>query len=122
MTMPNYAIWFGRLLVLVGIIGYAYGMYNGNASLTALIPAVFGIVLMVLGHISQAKESMRKHLMHVAMLFGTLGFLLPAGRLLSKIGEISMNAAVVSQIAMAVICLIFVILGIRSFIDARRSA
>jgi hypothetical protein len=121
MTMPNYAIWFGRLLVLVGIIGYAYGMYNGNASLTALIPAVFGIVLMVLGHISQAKEPMRKLLMHVAMLLGALGFLLPAGRLLSKIGEISMNAAVISQIAMAAICLIFVILGIRSFIDARRS-
>jgi hypothetical protein len=119
--MPNYAIWFGRLLVLVGIVGYAYGMFNGNASLTALIPAAFGIALMVLGHLAAAKDSMRKHLMHIAMLFGALGFLLPAGRLLSKIGDLSLSAAVVSQIAMAVICLIFVILGIRSFIDARRS-
>ena len=119
--MPNYAIWFGRLLVLVGVIGYGYGMFNGNASLTALIPAVFGVVLMLLGHISVAKESLRKHLMHVAMLIGLLGFILPAGRLISRAGEITMSAAVLSQIAMAVVCLVFVILGVRSFIEARRS-
>lgn len=119
--MPNYAIWFGRLLVLVGVVGYGYGMFNGNASLTALIPAVFGIVLMVLGHISIAKESLRMHLMHLAMLIGLLGFLLPAGRLISRFSEVTLSAAVVSQIAMSVICLAFVILGVQSFIAARRS-
>ena len=122
MTMPNYAIWFGRLLVLVGVIGYGYGMFNGNASLTALIPAVFGVLLMLLGHVSVAREPLRKHLMHVAMLIGLLGFLLPAGRLIPRIGELTFSAALVSQLAMAVICLIFVILGVRSFIAARRSS
>lgn len=118
--MPTYAIWFGRILVLIGIIGYGYGMFAGNASLTALIPAVFGLILMVLGHYAIAKEPWRKHLMHLAMLFGLLGFLLPAGRLFSRMSELTLSAAVVSQFAMSIICLVFVVLGVRSFIAARR--
>src|ERR1041385_2065874 len=95
--MPNIAIWGGRLLVLIGIVGYAYGMYEGNASLTALIPAAFGIVLMLLGHLSVAKENLRKPLMHAAVIIALLGFILPAGRLISKIGTISLSAAVVRR-------------------------
>jgi hypothetical protein len=118
-NMPNTAIWFGRLLVLVGIIGYGYGMYAGNASVTAFIPAAFGILLMLLGHIAVASEGLRKHLMHAAVVIGLIGFILPAGRLISKLSELSISAAVVSQIAMAVICLVFVVLCIRSFAAAR---
>ena len=118
--MPNTAIWAGRLLVLIGIVGYAYGMYEGNASLTALIPAAFGIVLMLLGHLSIAKENLRKHLMHAAVVIALLGFILPAGRLISKISSISLSAAVVSQVAMALVCLVFVVLAVRSFIAARK--
>ena len=119
--MPATAIWFGRLLVLLGIIGYAYGLYGGNASFTAFIPAAFGIVLMILGHLSVAKESLRKHLMHAAVVVAFLGFILPAGRLVSKLSDLTMSAAVVSQTAMAVVCLIFVILAVKSFADARRN-
>ena len=119
--MANYSLWFGRLLVLVGIVGYGYGISAGNASLTALIPAAFGVVLMVLGYIAKRSAS-PKMAMHIAMLFGLLGFILPAARLVSKLGDLTMNAAVVSQIAMAVICLLFVILGIRSFVAARSGA
>ena len=119
--MPTHAIWIGRLLVAVGIIGYGYGMFTGNASLTALIPAVFGIVLMLLGHLSHAKEALRKHLMHFAALFALLGFLLPGWRLVSKAGELTLSAAVASQLAMALLCLVFVILAVRSFVAARRT-
>lgn len=119
--MPNYAIWIGRLLVAVGIIGYAYGMFDGKASLTALIPAIFGIVLMLLGHVSIAKEPLRKHLMHIAVLIGLIGFVLPAWRLISRAGEFVLSAATASQIAMAVLCLAFVVLSVRSFIAARRN-
>jgi len=120
--MPDTAIWTGRVLILIGIIGYGYGIYEGNASLTALIPAVFGIVLMVLGHLAVAKESMRKHMMHLAVIFALLGFILPAGRLISKFGSLTMSAAVISQAVMAFVCLIFVVLAVRSFVAARRSA
>ena len=121
MTMPGYAIWIGRLLVLVGIIGYGYGLYLGNASLTAWIPAVFGVVLMICGHVAQAKESRRKLMMHLAVIFAALGFILPAARLISKAGELTLSAPVVSQLAMAFLCLAFVILAIKSFASARRT-
>lgn len=117
--MANHSIWFGRLLILVGIGGYAYGMYGGYASLTALIPAAFGLILMVLGYAARRSAS-PKMAMHIAMLVGLIGFIIPAGRLLSKLSELTLNAAVVSQLAMAVICLLFVILGIRSFVAARQ--
>lgn len=118
--MPTTAIWFGRLLILVGVVGYGYGLSTGNASLTALIPAAFGIVLMLLGHLA-SNESMRKHLMHVAVVVALIGFVLPFGRVMSKISEFSLSAAVISQLATAIICLIFVVLAVRSFIEARRS-
>lgn len=119
--MANYSIWFGRLLLLVGIVGYGYGMYAGNASLTALIPGAFGVVLMALGHLA-ARSSSPKTAMHIAMLVGLLGFILPAARLVSKLSELTLSAAVVSQLAMAVISLLFVVLGIQSFAAARRTA
>jgi hypothetical protein len=119
--MPSTSVWFGRLLVLLGIIGYSYGLFNGNASPTALIPAFFGAVLMLLGHLAQSKESLRKHLMHGAVLIGLVGFLITAGRLLSKIGDLSMSAAVISQAVMSLLCLVFVILCVKSFIDTRKN-
>jgi hypothetical protein len=119
--MPSTTIGFGILLILIGVIGYVYGMGTGHASLTALIPAAFGIALVLLGLFSRMREHLRKHLMHVAVLIGLIGFIITAGRLISKIGDLSMSAAVLSQLAMAIVCLIYVILSIRSFIDARRN-
>lgn len=119
--MPSTAIACGVLLILIGIIGYVYGLLNGNASLTALIPAAFGLLLAILGAAARAKENLRMHLMHVAVLIGLLGFLIPAWRVLSKLGEATLSAALISQVSMALVCLIFVILCIKSFIDARRS-
>ena len=120
--MPSTAIWIGRILILIGIAGYAYGFFGGSASITAMIPAFFGIVLTLLGHFASAKESMSKHLMHAAMLVALIGFVLPAGRLLSKFSDITLSAAYLSQIGMALFCLLFVVLGVRSFIAARRNA
>lgn len=117
--MPGTAIWLGRLLILLGVIGYGYGLTSGSASFTALIPAAFGIVLMVLGHVAKSSENLRKHLMHVAVVVALLGFIATAGRLVMKLGEFTVSAASLSQIAMAVICLVFVVLAVRSFVAAR---
>ena len=119
--MPSITIACGVLLILIGVIGYGYAMMNGNASLTALIPALFGLVLAALGAAARAKENLRKHLMHAAVTVGLLGFLLTAGRLVMNLSRINLNAATVAQIAMSLVCLIFVILCIKSFIDARRT-
>lgn len=117
--MPNTAIWFGRLLLLLGIAGYAYGIYGGNQSFTALIPAAFGLVLMICGHVSLAKENLRKMMMHIAVLFGLLGFIAALGGIFRKGVPQEIGPGVVSGSLMAVICLIFVLLSIRSFIAAR---
>ena len=119
--MPLTAKWFGRLLIVVGLAGYAYGMYNGNASWTALIPGIFGLVLMILGYLAASNEGMRKHLMHAAVLVALLGLLASAGRIFSKISEFTVSAASLSQIAMAVICLVFIVLAVRSFVAARKN-
>ncbi|MDQ3220205.1 MAG: hypothetical protein M3Q26_05555 [Acidobacteriota bacterium] len=120
--MPNVAIVCGALLILIGIIGYTSGVMSDKASITALIPAFFGIVLNTLGLLAKMKEDLRKHLMHAAILVALVGFIAAAGRLVLRFGELSMTPAVISQIAMAIVCLIFVILAIKSFADARRAA
>jgi hypothetical protein len=118
--MTSTSIICGVLLILIGVIGYVYGMSTGAASPTALIPAAFGIVIVILGAIAAAKPDLRKHLMHVAVIVALLGFLIPAIRLLMKLNQLTMSAAVISQLAMALVCLLFVILAVRSFIAARR--
>ena len=117
--MPTTSIICGSLLVLIGFIGYGYGLMNDNASLTALIPAAFGFVLEILGIVARSSEALRKHLMHAAVLVALLGFVMTAGRLLMKISTFTLGAAQISQIAMAVVCLLFVILAVRSFVAAR---
>lgn len=117
--MPGTSIAFGIILILVGIAGYAYGISAGNASVTALIPAFFGLALAACGVIARLSEDIRKHLMHLAVVVALIGFILTAGRLLMKLSEFSLSPAVLSQAAMAVVCLIYVILSIRSFAQAR---
>ena len=119
--MPTTTIIFGILLILTGVVGYIHGMMNDKASLTALIPAAFGILLAIFGLAARSMEGARKHIMHVAVIVGLVGFLVPAGRLISKMGEINLSAAYVSQAVMAALCLAFVIMAVRSFIEARRS-
>ena len=119
--MPITAIICGMLLSLIGIMGYVYGVMNGNASLTALIPFAFGSVLEALGFIAKSNEGLRKHLMHAAVVVALLGFVMTAGRLLMKMSDLTLSPAVISQMAMSAVCLLFVILAVSSFVSARRN-
>jgi len=118
--MPSTSIVSGVLLILIGIAGYVFSIVDGNTSLTALIPAAFGLLLLILGLLAKSKENLRKHLMHAAVLVGLLGFIIPTARLASQMSNIKVSLAVLSQAAMALICLFFVILSIQSFVNARR--
>ncbi len=120
--MTSTSIACGLLLILIGLIGYINGWMTGHASITALIPAFFGIVLAALGFIARAKEGSRKLMMHIAVVIALIGFIVPFARLAPKLGELTFTAAVISQVAMSLVCLVFVILGIKSFADARRKA
>jgi ribose/xylose/arabinose/galactoside ABC-type transport system permease subunit len=119
--MPSTSIICGILLILIGVAGYISGVMNDRTSLTALIPAAFGALLALFGFIAQSKESLRKHLMHAAVVVALLGFIAVAARLVPKLGSLDLSAAVIAQIAMGVVCLIFVVLAIKSFAAARRN-
>ena len=119
--MASTTVAVGVALIILGLVGY---FLTGAASLTALIPAAFGIVILLAGLIGR-DERRRKYAIHVAIvvaLFGLLGSL----RGLLQIGDVfagtaARPAAVVSQAVMAVLTLGYVILAVRSFIAARRS-
>lgn len=119
--MPRTAILSGVLLILIGIMGYFFSLADGNRSWTALIPAIFGMVLAILGYAAKAAESLRKHLMHAAVLLALIGFVIPLYRIVSKMNDFMISLALLSQIAMSLICLVFVIISVKSFIDARKN-
>jgi hypothetical protein len=111
---------FGVVLIVLGVAGYTG---SGGASVTALIPAIFGVVLAILGAIAR-NEGLRKHAMHGAVLVGLLGFLGSASGLLKlpallSGGEVARPTAVIAQSVMAILMLLFVGLCVRSFINAR---
>lgn len=91
-------------------------------SLTALIPAAFGLVIAVLGLIARDPR-MRKHAMHAAVVIALLGFL-GSVRGLAQLGALfdgtaARPAAVVSQTIMAVLTLVYIVMAVRSFVQAR---
>jgi Ca2+/Na+ antiporter len=121
--MHRAAIFFGVLLIALGLVGYfkpdVFGTVGEKGvSPTALIPAVFGAVLLICGLIVAYAPNTRKHLMHLAAAVGVLGAaggVMPLARNdmdLSKSGT-------VAGLLMVVLCALFVILCIRSFVLIR---
>ena len=119
--MPSITIALGVALIIVGLAGY---FLTGAVSLTALIPAGFGLVIALAGVVAR-DDRMRKHAMHDAVLVALLGFLgsvrgvLQIGALLD--GTAARPAAVVSQTIMAVLTLGYIVVAVRSFVQARAS-
>ncbi len=120
MNMPRIIFTFAVTFVLLGIGAY---LLTGAQSWTALIPAIFGLLLAIAGGLSLKNP---KHGGHFAALVGLLGFLGTA-KSLGKIpallsGEpVERAAAVGVQAAFATLSLIFLVLCVKSFIDARRA-
>ena len=117
--MPKFSIIAGLILIAIGVVGYFVGVSQDKASVTALIPAFIGLLLVVCGGIAQKKESLRKHMMHAAVAIALIGFIATSVRLLPRMGEFTGTAAQLSQLSTAIVCLAFVIFAVRSFIAAR---
>jgi hypothetical protein len=108
-------------LIAIGSWGF---FATGSQHPTALIPAYFGLVLFWSGVLA-LKPERRALWMHIAVTAGLLGFL---GAAIQAIREyvaahgapLAHPAAVEAQTAMAGVCLVFVLLCVRSFIAARR--
>lgn len=116
--MPATTRLIGFLLIVLGIGSY---LLTGQTSVTALIPAFFGAVLLVLALVARA-EAARKHAMHAAVAIALIGLLAALARAVPALarGELG-RAAVQSQLAMAALLAVHVALGVKSFIDARRA-
>jgi len=120
--MPTSTVIFGSALVLLGLGGF---LATGARAATALIPLFLGVPVVILGGVAlKGSERARRHSMHAAVLLALLGFLGSApgligiARLLGG-GDVKRPAAAVMQGAMALICLVFIVLGVRSFLIAR---
>ncbi len=114
------AVSTGVLLIVIGVGGY---VGTGQASVTALIPAGLGVLLVLSGALAR-QERWRKHAMHAAAAVGLLGFLGAAPGLIKAVrmlggAEMERPVAVLLMAITAVICALFVGACVRSFVDAR---
>ena len=116
--MPLVTVFFSLGLILLGVGTW---LSAGQSSLTALIPAFFGLPLGLAGLVAM-KDRLRKHAMHSAAaiaLIGALGALSRAVPGLLAGGELKLST--LSQLAMGVGLVLFVVLCVRSFIAARKA-
>jgi hypothetical protein len=82
-----------------------------------LIPAFVGLPILLLG-ILACKESARKHAMHAAAALGLLGLLAAVGRI--AMAGLSFTPVGASLVIMVLLTGGFVLLCVKSFVDARR--
>src|SRR5574341_1078389 len=109
--LANKTLGIGIALMLLGLIGY---FATGTKSVTALIPAIFGAVLALLGYLSR-DDRRRKLVMHIAVVVGLLGFVGSVsgiGRLVRMLAgeQITRPSAAVAQSIMALLTGLFVVL------------
>jgi hypothetical protein len=119
--MSSTTIAFAFAYLLLGITGF---VLTGSTHKTALIPCVFGVLFLIFGLLAR-KDNLRKHVMHAAVLIALLAFLGTA-RSLSHLPELfngtaEKPAAIITQSLNAGLSLLFIILAVRSFIQARRA-
>jgi hypothetical protein len=122
MSMPKVTIGIGAALVVVGVVAY---VGSGAASATAFIPSLVGVVLVVLGLLAR-NEARRMMAMHIAVLIALIGVIGGAMRLgplpdLLTGGDVERPWAVGASAVMVVLLVVYVALGVRSFIAARRA-
>jgi hypothetical protein len=124
--MAKLTIGFGVLLILLSAVAYTQ-LGQHSHGIHSLIPGAFGLLLVIFGAFANTPVAKKRMLfMHIAVTVGLLGFL---GTIPGLIGVIKMAVGQSSGVApdaakvqaiMGTICLIYVLLCVRSFIAARR--
>lgn len=119
--MPKLTFGTGAALVLVGVLGYVVSLVNDTAHWTALIPAIIGVLLLISGWIAQKNLMAGIHIALLLALVGALGMFMPLQNLGALFaGEAERPAAVITSLVSLIILVVYLILGIRSFLAARR--
>jgi hypothetical protein len=114
--------------VLLAILGVSFYVGTGSQHSTALIPLWFGLALGLFGFLAiSPNERRRKLFMHINVTIGLLGFIGAAVQAIREFGHARSAGenpdfiAISAQGAMALILLIYVLMCVRSFIEARRA-
>ena len=119
--MSSTTLAFAFAYLLLGFTGF---VLTGSTHKTALIPCIFGILFLVFGLLAR-KDNLRKHMMHAAVLIALLAFLGTARSLphLPELfnGTAEKPASIITQSLNAGLSLLYIILAVRSFIQARRA-
>jgi hypothetical protein len=120
--VTNATIALGAGLILLGVIAY---FATDRASLTALLPAILGAPILLLGLLA-TREPLRRHAIHGALAIALLGLLGTAPQVIALPAlltgdDVERPAAVLTSTITAVACAVYVVAGVRSFIAARRS-
>ncbi len=122
--MAKLTIVFGVLLILIAAAGF---VATGSSHPTALIPAIAGVLFCLFGAVATTPDPKRRMLwMHIAV---TIALLLFLGSLKADLDVIRLAngavfphpVAIEEKSAMSLLCLLYVLLAIRSFINARRT-
>jgi len=123
LNMRIISIVFGILLNVVGITSF---VLTGSQHPTALIPAGMGVILLVCGILGiKAGEKGRKHIMHVAVLVAVAGMIATYNGMLHLPdffkGTAEKPVKILSLSATFLLCAVYFVLCIKSFIDVRRA-
>lgn len=117
------AVIIGILLIAVGVLGR---VLTGTSSITALIPAFFGIPIAVLGWVARApkRTKVSMHIVAVIALLGVIGTITVIPDFVTTLtsSEASgISAALLSRGAMLILCAIMLIVSVMSFVQVRRN-
>ena len=116
--MPGTTRLFGLILIVLGVASY---VMTGRTSITAMIPAFFGAALLICAMVARRSDAARRHAMHAAVAIGLIGAIAALARgIPGALNGDPTRPAVMSQLAMGLLLVIYVALGVRSFIEARR--
>jgi uncharacterized membrane protein len=123
--MAKVTLVFAVLLAALGLWGY---ISTGSQHPTALIPLWFGVALGIFGFLAiNPNPGRRKLFMHINVTIGLLGFLGAAVRAVQSYAHARSAGvnpdwiALSAQLTMAGLLLIYVLMCVKSFVDARRS-
>jgi hypothetical protein len=106
-------------------VSLSFWFLMGRADMAALHPAGLGVLILIAGTLANNEDAKRRMLwMHIAVTLGLIGLLITGIRAMLELvhGTSGVRPLAFQERAIvAVICLIFVALCVRSFIFARRS-
>ncbi len=105
---------YGLFMVIWGI---SISLVSGSSSVTSMIPAFIGVPLALIGFISMIKPTLRKALMHIAVVIGIIAFL---GGLDFFRGMFNNYYAGLSKLMLLITGFVYIYFCVQSFIFVRR--